>query len=233
MKDRSIQELFEEALAAGRGRDYGRAIELLQAVLVQTDQMPAALLYLGRAYHASGDLNRAVQALQYFLKLQPGSAEGHFFLGRAYFALGLLGRASQHLDKSTSLDGSFVPALGLLGLTLLKRGRPQAAISVFEQALSLEPDNQRVFTGYLNSLLTQAIRLFHKRHYQEARDNLLFIRKYRPDSLVAHLYLASIYRELGETDLSLFHFEEAAHLAPKDPVLHLQKAVLLLQRGDN
>jgi tetratricopeptide (TPR) repeat protein len=104
---------------------------------------------------------------------------------------------------------------------------------VFERALSLEPDNQRVFTGYLNSLLTQGIRLFHRRHYQEARDALLFIRKHRPDSLVAHLYLASIYRELGEVDQSLFHFEEAAHLAPKDPVLHLQKAVLLLQRGDS
>jgi tetratricopeptide (TPR) repeat protein len=123
--------------------------------------------------------------------------------------------------------------LGLLGLTLLKRGRPQTAISVFERALSLEPGNQRIFTGYLNALLTNGIRLFRRHHYEEARDTLLFIRKHRPDSLVAHLYLASIYRELGDRELSLLHFEEAGHLAPDDPVLHLQKAILYLQQGNN
>jgi tetratricopeptide (TPR) repeat protein len=233
MSEKHIQELFGRALEAGRNRDYRLAIELLQEVLVQSDQFPAALLYLGRAYHAAGDFNRAIQALQFYLKLEPDSAEGHFFLGRAYFTLGLLGHAFRHLETSTTLDGSFVPALGLLGLTLLKRGRPQTAISVFERALSLEPGNQRIFTGYLNALLTNGIRLFRRHHYEEARDTLLFIRKHRPDSLVAHLYLASIYRELGDRELSLLHFEEAGHLAPDDPVLHLQKAILYLQQGNN
>jgi len=233
MKDSHIQDLFDRALAAGRSRDYHKAIELLQEILVQSDQMPAALLYLGRAYHASGDFNRAVQALQFFLKLQPASAEGHFFLGRAYFTLGLFDHAFENLKNSTRLDGSFVPALGLLGLTLLKRGRPQASIAVFEKALALEPGNRSIFTGYLNAMLTHAIRLFYRHRYEEARDALLFISKHRPDSLVAHLYLASIYRELGDADLSLFHFEEAAHLAPEDPVLHLQKAVIHLQKGNN
>jgi len=233
MKDKHIQDLFDRALEAGRNRDYHQAIELLQEILVQSDQMPIALLYLGRAYHASGDINRAIQVLQFFLKLQPDSAAGHFFLGRAYFTLGLFDHAFGHLEKSTSLDGSFVPALGLLGLTLLKHGRPQESIAVFEKALALEPDNRSIFTGYLNALLTQAIRLFYRHRYEEARDSLLFIRKHRPDSLVVHLYLASIYRELGDADLSLFHFEEAAHLAPEDAVLHLQKAVIHLQKGNN
>ncbi len=233
MSEKHIQELFDSALEAGRNRDYQLAIELLQEVLVRSDRFPAALLYLGRAYHASGDFNRAIQALQFYLKLEPDSAEGHFFLGRAYFTLGLLGHAFRHLKTSTTLDGSFVPALGLLGLTLLKRGHPQAAVSVFERALTLEPDNQRIFTGYLNALLTDGIRLFRRKKFEEARDTLLFIRKHRPDSLVAHLYLASIFRELGDRELSLYHFEEAGHLAPGDPVLHLQKAILHLQQGNN
>ena len=233
MSENQVQDLFDRALEAGRNRDYHQAIDLLQEVLVRSDKFPAALLYLGRAYHASGDLNRAIQALQFFLKLEPDSSEGHFFLGRTYFALGLYGHAFGHLKTSSDLDGSFVPALGLLGLTLLKRGNPQTAISVFERALNLEPDNQRIFTGYLNALLTNGIRLFRHHRYEEARDTLLFIRKHRPDSLVAHLYLASIYRELGDGEHSLFHFEEAGHLAPEDPVLHLQKAILHLQQGNN
>jgi len=233
MNKKQIQELFDNALEAGRNRDYRLAIELLQEVLVQSDQFPAALLYLGRAYHAAGDFNRAIQALQFYLKLEPESAQGHFFLGRAYFTLGLFGHAFRHLKVTTTLDGSFVPALGLLGLTLLKRGHPQTAVSVFERALTLEPDNRRIFTGYLNALLTNGIRLFRRHRYEEARDTLLFIRKHRPESLVAHLYLASIYRELGDQELSLLHFQEAGHLAPEDPVLHLQKAILYLQQGNN
>jgi tetratricopeptide (TPR) repeat protein len=233
MSEKQIQELFDRALEAGRSRDYQQAIELLQEILVRSDRFPHALLYLGRAYHASGDLNRAIRALQFYLKLEPESSEGHFFLGRAYFALGLYGHAFGHLKTSNRLDASFVPALGLLGLTLLKRGNPQTAISVFERALNLEPDNQRIFTGYLNALLTNGIRLFRHHRYEEARDTLLFIRKHRPESLVAHLYLASIYRELGDRELSLLHFEEAGHLAPEDPVLHLQKAILHLQQGNN
>jgi tetratricopeptide (TPR) repeat protein len=233
MSEKQIQELFDRALEAGRNRDYQQAIDLLQEILVRSDKHPAALLYLGRAYHAVGDLNRAIQALQFYLKLDPDSSEGHFFLGRAYFALGLYGHAFDHLKTSNKLDGSFVPALGLLGLTLLKRGNPQAAISVFERALNLEPDNPRIFTGYLNALLTNGIRLFRRHNYEEARDTLLFIRKHRPESLVTHLYLASIYRELGDPEHSLLHFEEAGRLAPEDPVLHLQKAILHLQRGNN
>jgi tetratricopeptide (TPR) repeat protein len=233
MSKQQIQELFDRALEAGRDRDYPRAIELLHEILVQSDEFPAALLYLGRAYHAIGDLNRAAQALQFFLKLNPESAEGHFFLGRTYFTLGLFGHAFRHLKTSTTLNESFVPALGLLGLTLLKRGHPQTAVSVFERALTLEPGNPHIFTGYLNALLTNSIRLFRRGQYEEARDTLLFIRKHRPESLVAHLYLASIYRELGDRKMSLFHFEEAGHLAPEDPILHLQKAILHQQEGNN
>jgi tetratricopeptide (TPR) repeat protein len=233
MKDSYLKELFDKALEAGRNRDYRQAIELLKEVLVRSDQFPEALLYLGRAYHATAEFNRAVQTLQFFLKIHPASSEGHFFIGRAYFALGLFGHALRHLRKSTDLESRFIPALGLLGLTLLKLGRPKTAIAVFERALHLEPDNTNIFTGYLNALLTYGIRLFYHHQYEEARDTLLFIRKHRPDSLVTHVFLASIYRELREPNHSLFHFHEASHLAPQDPVLYLQKAVIHLQMGNN
>jgi hypothetical protein len=39
-----IRELFEQAVAAGRSRDYGKAVELLSRVVASTDQFPQALL---------------------------------------------------------------------------------------------------------------------------------------------------------------------------------------------
>jgi tetratricopeptide (TPR) repeat protein len=227
------RDLFERALEAGRNRDYPGAIALLKQVLLQTDQIPEALLYLGRAYHALSDFNRAVQVLHFFVRVHPDSAPGRFFLGRAYFCLGLPQPAVSELRQACVLDDQFVPALGLLGLALLRSGRPRAAVAAFERALKLEPGNQKLFTGYLNALLTQGVRSYYRGSYQEAREQLSLIARHRPDSLVAHLYLSSIYRELGETRQALHHLEEASRLAPMDPVLYMQKAVLHLQAGEH
>lgn len=231
MSDDRLQDLLAQALAAGRERDYPRAVQLLQELLLHTDQMPEAPLYLGRAYHALGDFPRAVEALRYHLRLRPDSPLGHFFLGRAYFALGLTGAALEHLRRCTELDGRFTPALGLQGLALLRAGLPRRAIAVFEQALTIDRGNPQLLTGYLNALLTYAIRLFQRRRFPEALQHLLVLREHRPDSLPVQLYLGSAYRELGDPAKALLHFAEASRLAPQDPVLYLQKAVIHLQQG--
>jgi tetratricopeptide (TPR) repeat protein len=225
--------LYERALEAGRRRDYPEAVRLLQELLIQTDQIPEALLYLGRGYHALRDFHRAAQVLRMYLSIAPDSAQGHFFAGRSFFAIGLLPAAVHHLRRSVELDPSFPPSLGLLGLAALKSGRSKTAIGFFEQALKLDPENPRLFAGYLNALLTQAIRLYNRCRYTEARELLEFLLKHRPGSLVVHVYLAGILRELGETELSLRHWGEASRLSPEDPVLNLQKAVIHMQRGDS
>ncbi len=225
--------MYEEALEAGRRRDYPEAVRLLQQLLIQTDQIPEALLYLGRGYYALRDFHRAAQVLRLYLNTAPDSAQGHFFAGRAYFAIGLLPAAVHHLRRSVELDPSFPPALGLLGLAALKSGRSKTAIGFFEQALKLDPENPRLFTGYLNALLTQAIRLYHHGQYPEARGLLEFLLKHRPASPVIHVYLAGILGEQGELELALRHWSEASRLSPGDPTLYLQKAVLHMQRGDS
>jgi tetratricopeptide (TPR) repeat protein len=228
-----LTDLYERALAAGRRREYPQAIELLKQILLATDELPEALLLLGRAYHAQGEYLRAAQVLQLYLNIHPDSAQGHFFAGRATLALGLLPPAIRHLKRSVELEPGFAPALGLLGLAVFRAGRPKPAIGLFEQALKLDPDNPRLFNGYLNALLTQAVRLYRHRRFTEARQLLQFIEGHRPDNLIVHLYLAGIHREEGETELALRHWELASRLAPEDPALYLQKAAVHLQRGDN
>jgi hypothetical protein len=55
MRTKDYEALLQEALAAGKSRDYPRAVELLRQVVGGTDAYPQASLYLGRAYHAVGD----------------------------------------------------------------------------------------------------------------------------------------------------------------------------------
>jgi tetratricopeptide (TPR) repeat protein len=233
MSTDSATRLFEAALAAGRQRDYPEAIRLLQEVLCRTDRIPQALLYLGRSLHALGEYNRAIQAYQFYLKTSADSPQGHFFIGRSYLSLGLYKQALLHLKRSLDLDADSAPTLGLMGLALMRSGKSRTAIGFFEQALKLNPEQPRLFNGYLNALLTYAIRLFRHGRFGEAGKHFRFILEHRENSLIARLYLGSIYREEGQDLLALKQLEHAARLAPDDPVLHLQTAFIYLRQGDN
>lgn len=99
MAETATRRLFERALKAGEERDYKKAAELLTSVLSQTDSMPEALLYLGRARYVLGERGRAIDAFRLYLKSGGERDAGYFFLGRAYLAYGRLGAAAACLEK--------------------------------------------------------------------------------------------------------------------------------------
>lgn len=225
------ERIFRQAIDAGRNRDYTRAARLLTRIVTCTDRFPHALLYLGRSYHALGQHAKAVQILSLYLKTMPDSEPGHFFIGRVYLALGQLKRAIDNLRFVAERNPGFAPCQGLLGLAYLKLRRPNTAVRYFESALKNDPDNERLLTGYLNALLIKGIRLFHRRKNDEAEQIFRFILDRRPDSILAHIYLGKIYREVDRADLALRHYDEAARLSPGDPVFPMLKAFILMGSG--
>lgn len=232
MRATNYAEMFDQAMEAGRARDYPRAVELLTRIVGSTDAHPLALLYLGRSYHALGDYARAVQALSFFLRRKPDSVPGRFFLGRAYLGLESYPQAIRHLTRVVEKTPGFSPAYGLLGLACLKIRRPDKAIWWFARALEIDPQNKRLQTGYLNTALVLGIRLFYRGDLNDAARLFTEVLEQRRASILPHLYLASIYRELGKDSLALYHMDAASRISPQDPFLHLQKAIILLSQGD-
>ncbi len=222
--------LFEEAIEAGRKRDYARSVEILLRIVGSTDRLPQALLYLGRSYHALGQHARAVQALNFYVQQKPGSSAGHFFLGRAYLALEAWPSAIRHLRRATEANPRFAPAYGLLGFAWLKARRSEKAIWCFAKALELDPNNKRLQVGYLNTALVLAIRLFYRGQLLDSARLFNEVLEQRTSSILPHLYLATIYKELGKNNASLFHIDAATQMSPQDPFLHLQKALVLLSQ---
>ena len=231
MRNSDYSALFEEALEAGKKRDYTRAVELLARIVGSTDRYPQALLYLGRAYHALGEYSRAAQALNFYVRNRPDSIAGHFFLGRVYIALEAYPEAFRHLKRTVDVSPGFSPAYGLLGLVCVKSHRPDKAIWWFAKALEIDPQNKRLQAGYLNTALVLAIRLFHRGDLVDAARLFTEVLEQKRTSILPHLYLASIYRELGKESMALFHLDAASQLSPQDPFLHLQKAAVLLAQG--
>ena len=129
MPEKEARRLLEEAIAAGGSRDYRKAAELLTLLLAQTDTMPEAQLYLGRARYALGEQGRAIEAFRSFIRDGGDAAAGFFFLGRSYLACGRAADAVRCLKKSAAADPNKAPTWALLGAAALKIRRTKAAVA--------------------------------------------------------------------------------------------------------
>ena len=231
----SLDALYQEAIEAGRSRDYERAVELLNELLAADDgqQHPLALLYLGRSYHALGDFPRALQALHAYQQRAPDSAPGHFFMGRSLLSLGMREAAVQQLQRSIELHPQLQAAHALLGVCHLRERNTDAALESLERARALNPSHRPTQNAYYNALIVHAIRMFHRGRPEEAAALLESTIDEGHDHVMARVYLSRIYRELGNIGRALRHLEAAAGMAPDDPSLPLQRALLLSLGGDN
>jgi tetratricopeptide (TPR) repeat protein len=123
-----------------------------------------AVLMLGRAMQACGDLTGAVSAFNRSLSLQPRQGEAWYRLGRAYLAQGRLQEARDGFFHATMADRAHAEYPYYAGLTYLQQGGPgsiDAALNFFGVALSIRP-------GYTEADYQYAVALERKGQRQQA-----------------------------------------------------------------
>ncbi|MBP7264503.1 MAG: tetratricopeptide repeat protein [Spirochaetia bacterium] len=227
----SYKKLLDEAVAAGNARDYPAAIDILTRVLSETDTIPEAWLYLGRARHASGDPDRAMAAFRRYLAIKPSDPSGWFHAGRSYMGLGLARHAGQCFRKTLELGRDNAETWALLGLSELKLRRSGKAVECLEKAVTLAPGDARVFRGYANALYVHAIRLQARGEDDLAAQMLDFVVKNGGDGTSARLYRARALRSLGRLAEAAGELKAALALAPDDVSIAAQAAALSLASG--
>ncbi len=216
------------AIKAGRRRDYLESIKILSSLAPMAEEYPEILLYLGRSYHALGEITNAIKLLQYYLKLKPESDAGYFFLGRSYFANNQYRKAILFLKKAIELNSRVPFVYGLLGLAYLKLKRYNLAVTIFKQAMDMVPWDNRFISGYYNSLLLLAIKLFYTGAFQESVNVFLEVLDKYPGNTTANLFLSIIFKDMKKYEFALFHINKVLKNFPDDPKLHLNKASILM-----
>ena len=232
MAKTSYSAILKEAQEAGARRDYAAAENLLMRIVAETETLPEAWLFLGRARHALCDHDRALSAFSTFLSCRPEDSAGWFFTGRTYLAIGRAREASSCLRAAIDKGRNDAEVWALLGFAELRLKRSGKAVASLETAVELAPDDKRIFRAYLNSLYVHAIRILSRGNAREAAAMLGFVIANGLDGPAQRLYRARALRSDGLIPEAVAEIDAAIASSPDDVSLRLQAATLRFAAGD-
>jgi Flp pilus assembly protein TadD len=196
--------------------DPDAAIECLDVVEASGDKFPTIYYDLGRAYRSKGD---GVRGAEYVKKFQQTTAAERDKLDRRIAADRPIGQAQRQLDQ----------------------GHAEAARTLFEQALQIDPNRWEPHAnlaemdlndGDLKGAYPHLEKLeqinpdsaignflmarywYQQKDYAHARVYAEKVKTSRPDNSELRAMLGDIYAQLGERPKAMQEYEEAIRLAP-------------------
>lgn len=211
------------ALRARGHLEEARAAVHVAVLLQPTDAdargaLADSLVLLGR-------LEEAAQAYRAALELAPERPGLHNALGVVLKALGQNEEAAQALRQAAALAPDDAEVRNNLGATLAELGRPDEAATALRAALAARPDHP----GALNNLGTV---LHTLGRVDEAVAVLQEARRLAPDQTDILNNLGVALRDLGALDRALACFDAVLEDAPADADARLNRATVLLLRGE-
>ena len=167
--------------------------------------------------------------LQEALKQFPSSARLWLALGIAQLTHGQNVEAETSFKQSLSLDAKSVPALAYLGVTYSERGLYDKAIGLYEQAITLSPQNAALYYLVADTMLkTSAAVVTHAEKYLKRATEL--------DPTLAGAYLAwgKFYVRANRFSEAAPLFERAVSLQPEllEARYQLSQVLVKLKRRD-
>ena len=137
---------FAQALEHMQAANWAGAMDILEGLAAQNEQLPGVWLNLGIARSKLGDSDNAITALEQAIQLDPANAIAHNQLGIAYRQAGDLVRAEQQYEESLGADSRLADAhWNLAMLYELYLHEPARALHHYEEYQQLTgSDDQRL-----------------------------------------------------------------------------------------
>jgi Tfp pilus assembly protein PilF len=137
---------FAQALEYMQTANWAGAMDILEGLAVQNEQLPGVWLNLGIARSKLGDSDNAITALEQAVQLDPANAIAHNQLGIVYRQAGDLVRAKQQYEESLGADSRLADAhWNLAMLYELYLHEPARALHHYQEYQQLTgSDDQRL-----------------------------------------------------------------------------------------
>ena len=207
-----------------RGFDEAEEALALAREVDDPERQAWALAALGGFYHDWNDHAKSLECYEEALELfnttgkLSGQARAHNGIGNAHHLLGEYEQALEYQTRSLELQRKASnpfgasKALNDTGLILQSMGRHEEALDYHEQSLEIR-ESRNYLPGSATCMLDIATVFIVLRKYDEAQDMLqralVTCEKIRskPKLRRAHELFSRLYRDLGQFDLAMVHFE--------------------------
>jgi Tfp pilus assembly protein PilF len=216
---------FERALADHRAGRLDEAAAQYRAILEDNPDHADSCHLLGLTLHQRGENQLAVAMIGRALQLQPDIANYHNSLGLALHGQGRFNKALGTWQKAVSLDPEDADIHNNLGMVLCDMRHYGDAERALRRALVLRPD----YAGAMNNLGRV---LVWKGEYDDAAALLTRACARDPGSSTFWNSLGVALREAGENDRALDAFSRALEIAPDLADAHVNRAQIMLLRGE-
>lgn len=201
-----IADMLNEALAAIQDHELEVAIPKLEAVLKAAPNATMAYLELGRALVHTKHSEDALPYLRIAAQKLPDDPTAHFLLGRALVETGNWDEAAPQFEVALADSPESSPNLHFYLAVVYERTKKiPEAMKEFRETLAREPAHFRsnLLLGRLLAMQGDAT---------EALPYLVKASEIDPKSADAHIFLANVYIELGETTRAAEERAKAAQL---------------------
>ena len=159
-----------------------------------------------------------IPLLQHLLRLQPDDMTSHGMLAVLEYQRGNCSAAVPHFEKAAALFESRLPALHAYATCLVKLKQFDKAATVFQRALTLNPDDRRE-----RQVLASVQLMAHAP--QEALTTLDPLLAASPDAATLELASAA-YESTHDTDKAVDALRQAILLDPQNVSLYVQFAMI-------
>jgi len=187
---------------------------------------PVKLFERGQNAHAHGDLLKALEFYDEAIKVRPEFAEAEFQRGTALVGLGRLQEAESGLRRAIELRKDWSLPYSALGALLVRLNRDSDAEPVLRQAIKLDKQDN------LALRILADIRL----RAGDAKEALELIHRATIDAdapASAWMLRAMAERAAGDKVAALSSFERVLKLDPANLFALIERAEILIGRGDN
>jgi Flp pilus assembly protein TadD len=173
-----------------------------------------------------GDLDGALETLKEGLTLYPDAVELYVGLGYARLAREEFAWARRAFHHALELESDHEDAMVGMGEVLLRLGRKEEALKLFDDVQRMGFDND------VELMLTMGRALYRDGRFDQARDVFARLVAARPDAAEAVASLGYALHRLGDDVNAARHLRRALRLSPGMHEARIYLGHLLYDRGD-
>jgi choline-sulfatase len=233
-KDRIVQyEQTHRAISMAYSGKLAEAVTLLEAVLVDTPDLPDTRNILGTFQQKLGQHQQAVRNFRDVLREEPSDVLAHYNLAVSYFNLNQLEDSIKELNavlalasgQGDALEQVTTPARELLGTISMQQKNYTLARTQFGELLTVAPrDYAANFNlGWLAGQDGNA---------QEGIRYLKVAVEADPSNADGYAELGTLYLSLGDLANAKAQFAEATRLAPNSASAHYNLGIVFAREQD-